>query len=202
MPQQEGSSRMKAVVGGLLAVGVVLTGGLAMAAKAPNGGGYGYGRAYGHRLHCPSYNGISNSRGRAMCHTAPRRGGVKGAEVPPPDRSREDGDGRGGPQQPNGRSQSNGASQGNNARANRAGSNARANSAGSNARANNAGNNGAPPAAQANQPRSEVRAEQRPPADEGTVDSVDDNNADEVHGRRNQNPGGGHGQGPDRRRRP
>ncbi len=197
MPQQEGSSRMKAVVGGLLAVGVVLTGGLAMAAKAPNGGGYGYGygRAYGHRLHCPSYNGIYHSRGRAMCHTAPRRGGVNGAEVPPPDRSQEDGDGRDGAQQPNVSSQSNSASQGNNARANNASNNAgannsRANNAGANnAGANNASNNGAPPAAQANQPRSEVRAEQRPPADE-------------VHGRRNQNPGGGHGQGPDRRRRP
>src|SRR4051794_9002168 len=55
-----------------------------------NYGDYGYdygygtqgGRALGHRLHCPSYEGMYHSKGHAQCHYAPRNGdeGVLGAE--------------------------------------------------------------------------------------------------------------------------
>lgn len=34
----------------------------------------GEGQARGHRLHCPSYNGIVHSKGHAQCHMAPRHG--------------------------------------------------------------------------------------------------------------------------------
>lgn len=89
--QHRTSSRTKAVVGGLLAAGLALTAAVAMAAKGPNGGAYGYGgygRANGHRLHCPSYNGMYHSKGRATCHMAPRRAGAATGEVSsPPDGS-------------------------------------------------------------------------------------------------------------------
>src|SRR5947209_3057894 len=48
------------------------------------GSGYGTqaGRAEGHRLHCPSYEGMYHSQGHARCHYAPRRDdeGVMGAD--------------------------------------------------------------------------------------------------------------------------
>ncbi len=189
MPQQEGSSRMKAVVGGLLAVGIILTGGLAMAAKGPKGGDYGrgYGRAYGHRLHCPSYNGMYHSKGRATCHTAPRRGGVTGAEVPRPDEARRD------------QGDANGSDGGR--PSNTASATGTSNATAKNDRPNNArGNPSAPARAQANQPQAEGRAEQGPPATEVRNDRVDDKKPQEGRGRRNQDPGGGNGRGAERRR--
>ncbi len=177
MPHEDGSSRMKAVVGGLLAAGVILTGGLAMAAKAPKGGDYGYGRAYGHRLHCPSYTGMYHSKGRAMCHTAPRRGGVNGAEVPPPvPTTAGAGAERGGAQPTN------------------AGSAASANKARAAATAP------VPAPGLAKAPRPEGRAEQLPPAAEARDERVDDKKRDQLPGHRDQRPADGPGQGDERRR--
>jgi hypothetical protein len=86
---EQGASRTRTVIGGLLAAGLALTATVALAARGPDGGDYGvggygadagHGKKKGHRLHCPSYTGMYHSKGRATCHMAPRRAGVGAGE--------------------------------------------------------------------------------------------------------------------------
>src|SRR5213595_685627 len=89
------NTKLARVAAGAAIVGAA---GLTTAVAVADGGGpeagkygdygydYGYGtqggRAQGHRLHCPSYEGMYHSMGHAQCHYAPRGHayGVLGAD--------------------------------------------------------------------------------------------------------------------------